>query len=184
MAGLQASSTIEYSSLNIIGQWVFTNTIVNMIFNATSEVALWCWGKFWSLLALGCGTFWFPIHLANRIAWAGVAQSDLYNELMRFDFGCFSHWGDIAQLHFRKLEAEGMQWQCWHRSESWAVAPVQFVIAGCGATPQQVGSSHYVHPICNLWYWMTLMTLQCYQLYHHQSPTQHYHPTSSTNFVH
>jgi hypothetical protein len=44
MASCQASSTIEYFSLEMIGQGVSVNTIASMNHFATSKVAFWYWG--------------------------------------------------------------------------------------------------------------------------------------------
>jgi len=97
MASIQASSTIEYLSSDIIGQGFFVNTFASMNLFATSKVAFWsCW-MCWSILALGCGVFWSPLHLMGSTSTrADGARSDSYTLLRRVDFWGLSSGGGIV----------------------------------------------------------------------------------------
>jgi len=83
MASFQASSTIEYLTLDNHSQRLIVDTIASMNHFATSNVAFWCWGTFWSALALGCGPFWSPLGLGCGTIWADGTRSDLVDFLRR-----------------------------------------------------------------------------------------------------
>jgi len=100
MASFQASSTIEYLSSHKIGQGVVMNTIAFMNLFATSKLAFCCEGTFWSVKALGFGTFWSPLDLRSRSASVDGAQSEADNLLRRVDFGCLRSGDAIAPARF------------------------------------------------------------------------------------
>jgi len=125
IASFQGSSTIQYLSSDNIGQGVFMNTIAFMNLFATSKVAFWCWGPFWSLLSLGCGLFWSPLDLlGSTSAKADGARSDSDNWLGGMTFGVGAVVVPLRQEDFRSFEAEGIQWQYRHGSVSLAVEPL------------------------------------------------------------
>jgi len=92
MASFQASSTIEYFSLEMIGHGVFVNTIASMNHFPTSKVAFWCSGTLWSPPAFGWGAFWFAPALGGGSA---CTTSDKRDMLMA-DFWSLSNGGAIA----------------------------------------------------------------------------------------
>ena len=69
MASFQASSTIEYLSLDNIGEVVFVSKIALMNLFAISQVAFWCWGTFCSPPALGCRTCRSPLDIGSGSTW-------------------------------------------------------------------------------------------------------------------
>jgi len=82
--------------------------VVFMNLFATSKVACCCWGMFWSLLALGCGTFWSPLDfLGSTSAWADGAQSDSDTFLKRVDFWHLSSGGAIVAGGYWEIGCRG-----------------------------------------------------------------------------
>jgi len=74
---------------------------------ATSKVAFWCWGTFWSAMDLGCGTVWSPLDLGSSSDWADGEQSDFENLLRRVDYQRLSCGGAISPGGFREFGSGG-----------------------------------------------------------------------------
>jgi len=88
---------MECFTSDIIGQIVFVNTIASLALGATSDVALWCCGTFWSPLALGCATFWSPVDVDSGSTYGVDAQSDSHNLLRWAVFCRLSHCWSIVE---------------------------------------------------------------------------------------
>jgi len=122
-ASPQRSQVLPGLSWGNIGQAVFVNMIASMNLFTISNVAFWCWGMFWSPLALGCGTFWSPLYLQGGRAWADSERSDPDHLLKRVDFLHLSRGGAIAPAEFRELKAEGVKWHYRHVSVLFEAEP-------------------------------------------------------------
>jgi len=107
MAHVQASSTIEYLSSDNVDQGVLVNMMASMISFATSQVAIPCWGTFWSAEAMGCWTFCSPLDMGSGSAWDEGDWSDSDNLLRRVDILHLVSGGAIAQDGLREFGRVG-----------------------------------------------------------------------------
>jgi len=89
--------------------------IASMNLFATTNVAFWYWGMFWSVLALGCGTFLSAPDLHSSSAWPDGAWSESYKLLRRVEYCHFSSCGAIASVGFREYGSAG----CAMRVSAW-----------------------------------------------------------------
>jgi len=107
LGSFQVSSTIEYLTMDIIGEGVFVKRIASKNFFTTSKAAFWCRGTFWQPQAMGCRTFRSQLDLGSGGAWLGGAQSDSDNLLRRVDFSYLSSDGAIPTAGFRECGSGG-----------------------------------------------------------------------------
>jgi len=81
--------------------------IVSINLFANSHVIYWCWKKFWSALALGCGALWSLLDLLSGTTWPDDACLDWDKLLSRVDFWHVSSGGVIASDGIWKVGSRG-----------------------------------------------------------------------------
>jgi len=101
MASLQAFSTIEYFSSEMIGLWVCVTGIASMNHCTTSKVTFCCWGTLWSQPAVCWGTFWPSPALESGSAWPGT-MSDSCSVLI-VHFWHLSNGGLMTPAAYRRF---------------------------------------------------------------------------------
>jgi len=103
----KASLSIQYLVSDNTGQGIFVNTIASTNLFTTSKVVFWCWGRFWSALALGYRTFLSPLDWGRGSTGVDGTTSKVDNVLRRVDFRCLTRGGSIAVDRFREFGSRG-----------------------------------------------------------------------------
>jgi len=114
LRSFQASSTIEYFSLEMISQGVFVNPIASLNRFGTSKVAISCWGTLWSPPAIGWESFWSQPSLGSGSA----CTKSVLRDMLMVDIWCLSNGGAMARTGCRRFgsEARAMTLSAWLRS--------------------------------------------------------------------